>query len=311
MTTPNRYFDSVQEAYIDLLLLEEFWSSAPFRSWWLEQVAFPNPDRHEFVTAQHSVIDAEGESDLVFEVNDEAGIRWAILIEDKVDAGAQPRQGERYRERGERGVLEDKWDRFVTCIVARESYLAEQPDARQYDHRISLESIRDVLATSDIETERRSYKIGVLDAAIDPTYAGYVKKVDEGVTAFLERYAGLAADLHELRIKSPLTGGPRSVWIYFDVGVKGVDLIHKATKGFVDLQIQPHIMSREELHRLGTTLLEGDMSLAETGKSTSIRLMVRPFDKLSETDDTVIRSALEGARRLLALSRQIEALGDA
>src|SRR2546427_7288272 len=120
---PDRYFDSVQEAYIDLLLLEEFWSSSAFRAWWLAQVDFPDPARHDLLDARHSVSDADGESDLVLEVADRSGTRWAVLIEDKVDAAAQPDQASRYRIRGERGVEGGRWDQFVTCIVARQSYL--------------------------------------------------------------------------------------------------------------------------------------------------------------------------------------------
>jgi nitroimidazol reductase NimA-like FMN-containing flavoprotein (pyridoxamine 5'-phosphate oxidase superfamily) len=53
---PDRYFDTVQEAYIDLLLLEEFWSSsAAFRSWWLERIGFPEPMAAELLSVRHSV----------------------------------------------------------------------------------------------------------------------------------------------------------------------------------------------------------------------------------------------------------------
>jgi hypothetical protein len=43
-------------------------------TWWLEQMSFPNPSHHDFITAQHSVADpALGESDLVVEIGDPDG----------------------------------------------------------------------------------------------------------------------------------------------------------------------------------------------------------------------------------------------
>jgi len=154
MDTKERLFSRVPELFIDLLLLEEFHASLEFRTWWLAHLKWPRPAKHRFIDARRSVSESTGESDLIFVVADSAGERHAVMIEDKIDAGAQPRQSARYRERGEEGVSRRDWDDFTTCLVARESYLRAQPDAQGYDQTVSLESIKKWFEKSDIEPAR-------------------------------------------------------------------------------------------------------------------------------------------------------------
>jgi len=91
------------------------------------------------------------------------------MIEDKIDADAQPEQSLAYRKRGKAGIDRIDWHRFTTCIVAPEWYLGAGPDVPGYDWRISLESVRDWLSTSDMEQARREFKLEILTAAISPS----------------------------------------------------------------------------------------------------------------------------------------------
>ena len=61
------------------------------------------------MTACHSISDALGESDLVFEFQNARHELCAILTENKVDAPAQPNQGVRYQQRGESGRRDYGW----------------------------------------------------------------------------------------------------------------------------------------------------------------------------------------------------------
>jgi len=66
------------------------------------------------------------ESDLVVLFADGAGNRIALLIENKIDAMAQPEQGGRYRLRGRVGIdgIEDgSWKIFPTFTTATQAYL--------------------------------------------------------------------------------------------------------------------------------------------------------------------------------------------
>jgi hypothetical protein len=89
--------EAVTERDIDLLLLEELSVSDEFPLWLYSIVAGAN-DAPSCEGAWHSISDPSlGESDLI--VIYENGV--AVLLENKIDAPAQPEQGQRYRARGE------------------------------------------------------------------------------------------------------------------------------------------------------------------------------------------------------------------
>ena len=119
--------------------------------------------------AQRSVIDMGRESDLVLLVAQPNGDRHAVMIEDKIAADAQPEQSLGYRKRGKEGIKRGDWQGFTTCIVAPHRYLAAGPDVPGYDRTISIESIRDWLSASNMDSARRDFKLGVLDPMITPT----------------------------------------------------------------------------------------------------------------------------------------------
>ncbi len=98
--------EAVSERDIDLLLLEEFNVSADFPRWFY-QLCNPQAKNSTFcVGAWHSVTEPDlGESDLIAMYSDS----HAILIENKIDAVAQPNQAKRYHLRGERGIEKDLW----------------------------------------------------------------------------------------------------------------------------------------------------------------------------------------------------------
>src|SRR5947209_4196184 len=109
MKLPSRIFATVTERDVDLLILEEFRSSARFRSWWLREVGLPELQRHHFIGAWHAYSTQFGESDVLLVVEDGGGRRYAVMMEDKIYAAPQPRQAERYVERGEQGRAAGLW----------------------------------------------------------------------------------------------------------------------------------------------------------------------------------------------------------
>ena len=128
---------NVSERDIDMLLLEELNVNKKFSQWFLD-TAFPQNGKMDCEGAWHSVSDPElGESDLIILY----GNGFAILVENKIDAPVQPRQGERYIERGEIGVNEGAWKSFGTCMVAPKEYLDTTEDSRVYDSTINYEDL--------------------------------------------------------------------------------------------------------------------------------------------------------------------------
>ena len=101
--------EAIYERDVDLLLLEELSVSSEFASWLVDQ-----PDLSEITfgsldSVQHSVVDQGCESDLILIFLDTSGDRHALLIENKINAPAQPDQPGGYRTRAEAGIAAGRW----------------------------------------------------------------------------------------------------------------------------------------------------------------------------------------------------------
>src|SRR5450759_1486616 len=98
--------EAIYERDVDLLLLEELSVSSEFASWLVDQ-----PDLSEITfgsldSVQHSVVDQGCESDLILIFLDTSGDPHALLIENKINAPAQPGG---YRTRAEAGIAAGRW----------------------------------------------------------------------------------------------------------------------------------------------------------------------------------------------------------
>lgn len=90
------FIASVAERDIDFLLLEELSVSVEFQEWLASRV-FNEVIYAAKIGAWHSVSESGlGESDLIFIFSGIDGQRNAVLIENKVDAVPQRKQGLRY-----------------------------------------------------------------------------------------------------------------------------------------------------------------------------------------------------------------------
>ena len=112
----NIHIDTTLERDMDLLIIEEFISSASFASIFLDKVGIG--ENYIIVNAIHSKRDAEyGESDIVIILNVN-GQRHALHIEDKVDAMAMPNQYGRYEKRAQKDISKGQYDTYSVFIVA-------------------------------------------------------------------------------------------------------------------------------------------------------------------------------------------------
>ena len=296
----------VAERDIDLLLLEEFNANAEFASWFMS-VAFPKEKESECIGAWHSVNDPElGESDLI--VLYDRGL--AILIENKIDAPVQPRQGHRYTERGEKGVEEGMWKKFKTCIIAPKSYLGSEKDSRTYDSSVSYEAIDESFCQKATPDQRASHKSYLIRQAIEQNRRGYTPETDEAVTKFWNEYWELCTKQYpELEMRQPGNKPAGSDWPTFRP-IKLIRhlpksrIIHKLAEGFIDLELpESYELSEETVE----TLSAADATVERTGKSKSIRLRSHPVNRvdLFETQEEKVSKCLKSATRLLQLSRHL------
>ncbi|MPW28420.1 hypothetical protein F9L16_05315 [Agarivorans sp. B2Z047] len=103
MLEQDTYFDSIKERDIDLLLIEELHIEPSFQQFIFESL-IPQQKSVSFIGAWHPVSTHNGESDVIVIFSDENGKIVALLIENKINASAQYRQGERYIERSKEGT---------------------------------------------------------------------------------------------------------------------------------------------------------------------------------------------------------------
>ncbi|TPW22680.1 PD-(D/E)XK nuclease superfamily protein [Marinobacter nauticus] len=292
----------VAERDIDLLLLEELNVSHEFSKWLFQRVfgdiaAVPNCEG-----AWHSVTHPQlGESDLVVIYEDGS----AILVENKVDAPAQPEQAARYRRRGEGGFKEGHWERFVTCIFAPERYLKGNIESHNYDVRVSYEEIRDWLKGQG--SRRYSYRSYVFDEAIEQNRRGYSPVADEDVTSFWRSYWELATKkFPSLEMTRPGIKPANSDWPDFRPNILGKELniVHKMAQGYVDLQVRG---ASDKLDEIRSFIVDPDLDVVAAGKSAAIRLVVTQVDRFGsfEAQRTSILRALDAAHRLLTIGKEL------
>jgi len=305
MSLPERILLYISERDVDLLLVEELTVSPRFSGWFASQAGIERSDAAELIGAWHSVSDPSlGESDLIALWRMSDGARIALLVENKVNACAQPEQGVRYQKRGELGIDAGDWDRFKTCMIAPERYFASSRDAQVYSVRISYEAIRDFLCAGPSIDARSRYRAAVLESAIEQQRRGYSPETDEQVTRFWRAFWDLASSsFPRINMEEP---GPKPVgsgwiWVRPPELNTGHRVAFKLAQGIVDLQIDGAVDHAESLDALCKDRLSSEIRAVRTGKSTSLRFEVEPVDVTQSFEDQreLVVSVLEGANRLL------------
>ncbi|MGC9329002.1 MAG: PD-(D/E)XK nuclease family protein, partial [Candidatus Hinthialibacter sp.] len=138
--TPLRV-SGVSERDIDLLLLEEFFSSPKFIDWFVESIDFQEAKNSELIQVRRSATDLTGESDLEVELSNHAGDRFILLIENKIKAHFQPRQAHRYQERGASYVSRGLCKKYKTVLIAPHNYLGDDSGKIGFDAVIEYEAV--------------------------------------------------------------------------------------------------------------------------------------------------------------------------
>lgn len=293
----------VSERDIDLLLLEEFIASAEFARWFLVRIGNEARASYKVVRAQRSVTESIGESDVLIVLTGGTDTKY-LLIENKIAAGFQPRQAERYQERGRAYQDQGLCDTYSTVLVAPSSYFGDAPGHRGFDATLSYEDLLSWFAEDASLGPRARYKKALLMAAISKAKYGYQPVEDAPVTDFWRSYWRLATEVApELEMQEPVSKPSRAGFIHFRPGTlpRGVSVVHKLRHGFLDLEFAGFGRKLSEIRReFGDHLLRG-MTIAQTKKSAAIRQKVPAFNTgqsfLDQAENA--RICLEQAQELL------------
>jgi hypothetical protein len=188
----DKLVSPVEERHIDYILEEEFSVNPDFLRFFLEQARLTAIDKGRIMgcadesdcIAIRSATTGKGETDLLVKYGTRNGsLPTAILIEDKIRAGFQPDQAERYRKRGEEG--KDKgWSDYWTCLVSHTKYFVDKGD---FDAVVTLQALQEYFAKKTDEHSR--FRARILEQTIRKYEATGIQNIDPGMTRFRAMYA--------------------------------------------------------------------------------------------------------------------------
>ena len=277
-------FNGVSERDMDLLFLEEFATNEDFLKLFTKKIEGIDFADYRIVSEELSFVDAAlGESDLTIILEHE-GHKVALLIEDKINAVAQPRQYERYVERGEKGVRESIYDAFFVFLIAPAEYLHDNANAQKYSLRVTYEECRELFSTAD--DVRSELKYRQITEAIELGHKPYSKIVDEASTAFWGKYVRyMQTHRPEIELKSKVSEKSKNgdwptyktsldmktVYIHHKMKMKGVEY------SYIDLTFSGLAEYREQLKELLKDMLgehyDPQFGVHRAGKSAVLRLV--------------------------------------
>ena len=316
MEGERRAIAKIYERDMDLVLVEELESNGEFRVWLAARV-YGTDCFLSHVRATHSVVDdSNRESDVVFRFlarPEQAGgepVSTAILLENKIDAVAQPNQGRDYRQRGDAGKDRGDWQAFRTCLVAPKTYLDAAHDRANFDESISYEEILAFFASRKDRDERFRWKARLVGDAIFKKQSGYAPTISDAATAFVQAYHRLALAFPRLQMPAPRPRPLGSTWISFrpDTLPKGASIEHQTTAGAVKLLVPG---AAERLDALGAALrpfLAPGMEVEQAGKSVAVVSRVPAIESLAVPFASAEDAVLAGLRAADALASLVERL---
>lgn len=298
----------VCERDIDLLVLEEIIASPDFRGFLVSAVNW-QPDGLMFAEARRSVTHSSGESDIEIVYSRHQSGDARLLIENKVSAGFQPDQAERYRRRGSNYIETHQCAMFATLLLAPARYLGSGEGTKGFDAVLTYEQLIEWFDAANLG-ERAAFKKLMLRSAIDRAVLGYQPQADTTVTDFWRGYWRISLDAAPaLEMKEPAGKPARSGFIAFSPSGLPVrsSLVHKCNHGYVDLQLRGLADVVNQLARLLQPYLEQDMSLARSGKSASVRIHVPRLSTAGSFEDQKkdVEVGLDAALRLLLWARGV------
>ena len=269
--------ERIYERDVDLLLAEEFDVNPAFADHMKSLTKFAGEPA---VVAECWVSKSNylGESDLEVVYQRDDGSRFALMIEDKVEAGLQPDQAKRYRLRAERERSRGAYSDCQIVLCAPAFYLGKQSGLDGFDLLISFEQLADFLDAGDL---RSKYRAALLrKAAGIKKMNAWVREDDPATNAFWNAAYDLACnEFPILEMKRPALTKD-SVWIVFrprDLPTmpKRVSVELKGKNGHVDLTFAnttAHIF-----HPLVKHLIRPGMTVHQTGAAAAIRLTAPEF----------------------------------
>ena len=309
-------FGYLRERDVDTLLMYSFVLDNDFLRLFTDKLDW-NLNNPKITSIELSKTDPSlGESDVTV-VFSSGNQNYALLIEDKIDAEAQPNQCERYYQRGDLGVDHKDYDAFAVFIVAPKRYLDTDNEASEYENKISFEEIEAYLEKRENAFDKlRLTEIQQLIAAPNKSY---VSIPDESATAlWLEYIDYVHTNYPELDLCVTVKHKPKGgSWIEYRTPFdrSKVKILHKTERGCLDLQFSGLANKQEELavilsEQIGDYENQG-FEIVAVGKSAALRKnfgkkAAVDYDKTFSSQSEIIKEQIEWIEKINLLAAKID-----
>lgn len=285
------------EQDLDLFFLEEMVANESFRAWLLTEIDWP-PTFTSLVSAGRSIKHSDGEVDLEFTFHDASGHQARLLMENKITAGFQRYQLDRYEKRVS-DLAGSSFRHAAATLLAPSRYGSGSMGTVSM---LSYEDVRKWLAAQTPDA-RTPYKLRLIDLAIEKGITGYNAVIDDPVTKFWEDYwREVDRRAPELEMRKPPGRPSGSAFAWFPCGMPdGLKLCHKVAKGHVDLHFRSMGAQVAMLRAALAPIIESDMEVRKASGSAVVRIAVPPLRLAGLTvtqQEADVRRGIDGAKRL-------------
>lgn len=297
-------FSTIHERDMDMLFLEAIGTDRSFADLFVSKTKWAGKE-YTVEKIQLSKTDAElGESDITVTINI-GGNKYALLIEDKVDAIDMPDQHERYVKRGKASVKAGEYEDFEVFITCSKKYYDSNTEAKLYEHCVLYEECLSYFETKDDELSKM--RAAQFDAAIKRAKKPYEANIDESAYLFFSHYREYQKNHYpmlDLRTKQSSNGW----WPQYGSKLGNTLIYHKMQEGFVDLTFPNAAEHMDTMQRIASWLRDNgnDQVLAvRTGKSCALRIecpKLKVKNAFTETSENDLKICFDAISRLTLIA---------
>lgn len=295
-----QFNNTICERDMDMLFIQSVLTDKGFCRLVIDKTDLAGKD-FSVLNAELSKTDEElGESDITIIVDIE-GVKYGLLIEDKIDAIAMPKQHDRYIKRGEKGIKNGEYGDFRVFIFCPEKYRKNNDEAQLYEYFISYEEGKRYF--DDKSDPLSMFRSQQFEQALVKAKKPPVINVDKDANAFLRQYISYQKKYYpslSITTKEDKNGW----WIDYHTELGYVYINHKIQEGYVDLTF-PKAAEQVDKAKIiadwGRHHKIYNTEVIKTKKSVMIRINVPKIDMLKgfeSVDEDELNQCFEAVKEL-------------
>lgn len=281
-------FGTISERDMDMLFLNAFGVDKGFLKLFIGKTDLPKDD-YTVSEVYLSKADKDGESDITV-IIEASGLKYGLLVEDKIDAMAMPEQPERYIKRGNKGVKNKEYVNFYSFIVCPEKYLINNEAAKKYPYAVKYEEIQDYFSKKSDPVHTVFYQ--EISQAIDKAKRPPKVEINANANRFFRKYKDYQEENYpELNLTTKRDSN--GYWAHYTTRFGLVYLYHKIEDGKVDLTFNRAAGYLDKLEIIASWFRKhgiSNVSAVKTGMAGALRVAVPklnmqiPFEENDEYD---------------------------